>query len=404
MYKNYPHVGLLLVLIASDLLAAEAAVQFPPLKTYRGNWQNTDTYMSVSEATNDFVKQFEKGNSQYASCMAALDKNKPASCSRVDLLGAEPDSSLGTYNGEAFRYLIKVRQQSTSMDATGKTDTSSSEGVFGVVAQSMLCPINSAVKSSHVGQNYTYWCERNIPLVKKNDVCAGNPINIANGKKQQRETDFSSADGLVINRFYAGQQAGWQLMPLPRLGEGGGEDCQTTDYFKYYAVEDRSEVNFSARKLSEVTKPVCVQGVIKSADAVLTTSEGIPLEFRKDAADNYYSAQTSARLFRLLPDLVEGIKWRVIHPNGLIWEFDHQGSLRLSESGGRRIEYAYVNKILTKMTSLNSGKEVHFEYTDGLISKAITPDGTISYLYGKTGAISAPGMLRSVIAVDGSEL
>lgn len=193
-------------------------------------------------------------------------------------------------------------------------------------------------------------------------------------------------------------------MPLPNLGRGEGEHCNgPVDFYKYYTVDDKSEVYFSLRKLSQVTKPICVGNSERAVDLVLHMPDNIPLDFYDFGAEGFISEQTSARITRLLADGVEGITWRMKNTDGTILEFDQSGYLRTSITNNKRVEYTYLNNLLAKISSPATGKEVRFEYTNGLITKAITPDGTIAYVFGKTGTILAPGLLQSVVAVDGTE-
>lgn len=191
-----------LMALQSQSWAEETAVKFAPLWVFRGNWVGSDTYMSPSEAASDYMTQFDKINSQYGPCMATLSQRKPAGCSRVEFNGAVPDSS-STYNGQPWRYLIKTTTQDTAMDGYGHSDTITTPN-SAAAYRLALCPEESASYSKSTGTDTFWWCEKKIPLVKKNKVCAGNPINIANGKKQQWETDYSSADGLEVRRYYVG--------------------------------------------------------------------------------------------------------------------------------------------------------------------------------------------------------
>ena len=388
-------------IVGSECLAEDVVTKFAPLMMYRGNWSGSDTYKSASEAASDYMRQFEKINSAYGPCMATLSQRKPAGCSRVDQGGISADSQY-TYNGKPWRHMIKIVGQSVYMDGYGKTDTSTSES--SVTANLLvICPVDSVVQYQSQGSDTKYWCEKRIPLVKKNKPCAGNPINIATGKKQQWETDYSSSDGLELKRFYANQYAGWQMMPLPNVGRGDGQNCgSVTDYYKYNKVDDRSQLDFSKRTLSEVVEPICLGGAERSADIMFHTEEGISLEFYDYQSEGFLSAQSDAKIIRLLPDGVEGIAWRMLNPNGSVLEFDQSGYLRVAVNGKNRLEYSYQDKHLAKVVAA-SGREIRFEYANDLLTKAITPEGDINYVFAKSNSALTPGKLLSVIGLDGVE-
>ncbi|HRH78432.1 MAG TPA: hypothetical protein PK129_13875, partial [Cellvibrionaceae bacterium] len=170
--------------ISSECLAEDVVTKFAPLMMYRGNWSGSDTYKSASEAASDYMRQFEKINSAYGPCMATLSQRKPAGCVRVDQGGISADSQY-TYNGKPWRHIIKTIAQNVYMDGYGNTSNSSTEGA--VAANALIyCPVESVERYMVQGSDTKYWCEKRIPMVKKNKPCAGNPINIATGKKRKR--------------------------------------------------------------------------------------------------------------------------------------------------------------------------------------------------------------------------